>query len=73
MRVCAVNRVDIWRNGEPRIYVISDGRVTGDVGLTQNYGDLAKEREAPLWPIFAGSVSIPLGIVIVFGSILWSK
>ena len=38
-----------------------------------SYWKLIKERGAPAWPFFLSVVLIPLGIAVVFGSIIWSN
>jgi hypothetical protein len=38
-----------------------------------NYGRLVKQRRVRAWPFYVCVVCVPLGIVIVFGSILWSN
>lgn len=37
------------------------------------YWKLVKEGHAPVLPFFLSVVCIPLGVVIAFGSILWSN
>lgn len=43
-------------------------------GLTERqYGQLIRERGAPMWLLILSVSCIPLGIAIVFGAILWAK
>jgi hypothetical protein len=37
------------------------------------YWRLVKQRRARAWPLFVSVVCIPLGVIVVFGSILWSN
>ena len=41
----------------------------GSTELT--YWRLVKQKGAPAWPLIINVTSIPLGILIVFGSIVW--
>jgi hypothetical protein len=38
-----------------------------------SYWRLVKQRRARAWPLFVSVVCIPLGVIVVFGSILWSN
>jgi hypothetical protein len=38
-----------------------------------SYWKLIRERHAPAWPFILSVVFIPLGIAVVFGSIIWSN
>jgi hypothetical protein len=38
-----------------------------------NYWRLVKQRRASAWPFFVDVVCIPLGVVVAFGSIIWSR
>jgi hypothetical protein len=38
-----------------------------------NYWRRFKQRRASVWPFFVSIVCIPVGIIIVFGSIIWSN
>lgn len=46
-------------------------RITRD--LTGQYRALIRESKAPLWPLVLFRVCFPLGIIIVFASILWVR
>ncbi len=37
------------------------------------YWKLIKEHRAPAWPFFLSIVCVPLGVVVLFGSIIWSN
>lgn len=46
-------------------------RITRD--LTAKYRTLIREGKAPLWPLMLFRVCLPLGIIIIFASILWVR
>jgi hypothetical protein len=39
----------------------------------QRYRRLMKEQGAPAWPLIATVTFMPLGVVLVFGAIVWSN
>jgi hypothetical protein len=42
-------------------------------GLTErNYRQLMKDQDVPRWPLVLSLSCIPLGVVLVFGAIIWS-
>jgi len=49
------------------------GYLSSQRDLTEKYRALVRSQHAPSWPIGVSFVCIPLGIVIAFGAIFFSK
>jgi hypothetical protein len=59
--------MDFAANGTRMFYDLRRGNTES------SYWKMIKERRAPAWPFFLSVVLIPLGIAVVFGSIIWSN
>jgi hypothetical protein len=59
--------MDFAANGRRMFYLLRRG------STESNYRKLIKERRASVWPLVLSSTCIPLGILIVFGSIIWNN
>ena len=47
------------------------GQLSGNT--EQRYIRLVKEKGAPKWPLIVTVTLIPLGIIVMFGSIVWNN
>ena len=56
--------------------VLNNGRLWGvEKGRSTElrYLQLVRKRRAPAWPLTVSVICIPLGIAVMFGSILWNN
>ncbi len=47
-------------------------RVTKSGSTERNYRQLVNERGAPAWPLFVSVPCILIGIILIFGAIIWT-
>jgi hypothetical protein len=49
------------------------GYFARQTGLMESYKRLVADCQAPRWPLATSYLRIAIGIVVMFGAILWSK
>ncbi len=76
--VCVFGFAVFALGGSARQYMVVrlygwNGYLSSQRDLTEKYRAHVRSHNAPLWPIGLSFVCIPLGIVICFSAILFSK